>query len=176
MAQQEVKHNETCAECIKADKESEKAHRQKQMEMDKIREKYKQLCAKSTVKLYVKGLTGKTIQINVHPKVSIIGLKLKIEDSDFIPPELQRLFFNRQELEDSPTLIDYNIQHQSILHLVINLRGGGISVALYEQHKKVIMFPVKYQRTIEIPSFHVSCRSDKFTGEDMAGVVLYSYD
>ena len=79
--------------------------------------------AASTMQIFIKTLTGKSIAVGVEPETSIVDLKNEILVKEGTSVETQRLIFNGKLLE-AGTVADYNIQNHSTVQLVLRLRGG----------------------------------------------------
>ena len=73
--------------------------------------------------IFVRDLTGKALTFEVRFDEKIAELKMKIQYRQGIPAGSQRLIFLGRQLDNSLSLLDYNIYKDSTLHLILRLCG-----------------------------------------------------
>ena len=72
----------------------------------------------------VRSLTGKETLIKVHHKMIVSEVKNIIEKTDQTPFDQQRLVYNGKQLEDDRTLDYYHVKEESVIHIILRIRGG----------------------------------------------------
>ena len=75
------------------------------------------------MQIFIKTPNGKTLLLNVESSNDIQSIKNKIEEIEGIPSNIQRLIYFK-ELENKKTLSDYNIQNESTIQLLLNLKSN----------------------------------------------------
>jgi hypothetical protein len=76
------------------------------------------------INIQVINLVGEKIELKISPNDTVQSLKEQIQDREGIPPEQQRLIFVGRKLEDFGLLNEYSIVKDSVIHVVVSLRGG----------------------------------------------------
>ena len=73
----------------------------------------------SALSIVIKLPSGDVLALETASSDSIQQIKQRIQDELGFSPETQRLVFAGKPLEDGRTLGDYNIQAESVLHLLL---------------------------------------------------------
>ena len=98
--------------------------------------------------IFVKTLRGQTITLKVQPDDSVESIKAKIYSKEGIPPDRQRLFFARKQLEDGHTLDEFNIHIECTLKLTLR-QHGGMQIFVMTLTGKTITLDVEPSESIE---------------------------
>ena len=77
------------------------------------------------MKLVIKLLNGRMLEFDVEPSFQIIDLKKKLEESEGIDAEQQRLVFGGKQLQDTKTLEELKIKNGVTINMLLALRGGS---------------------------------------------------
>eukprot|EP01119_Soliformovum_irregulare_P023867 TRINITY_DN8426_c0_g1_i1.p1 TRINITY_DN8426_c0_g1~~TRINITY_DN8426_c0_g1_i1.p1 ORF type:complete len:136 (+),score=24.52 TRINITY_DN8426_c0_g1_i1:97-504(+) len=77
------------------------------------------------VQIKVATLSGKVIEVQIKLSDTILVIKEMVETTEGIPPEQQRLVWQGKTMSDERTAASYGLRDQSLIHIVLALRGGG---------------------------------------------------
>ena len=83
----------------------------------------------AAMQIFVETSDNKIITLDVEQTDTVGALKAKIQEQEGTPTESQKILFGGIELEDSKTLLDYNIQKDSTLNLELVYKTSTINGA-----------------------------------------------
>lgn len=78
-------------------------------------------CSTSTMHLFVKTLTGKTITLETCSTDTVLELKQQILEKEGVAIDSQCLILAGKQMENQQTVSDCGIQNQSVIHLVLRV-------------------------------------------------------
>lgn len=103
------------------------------------------------MKIFIKVISGPSIEINVEPWETIEAIKMKIHYIKGIPPERQIISFEGKRLENYKTLADYNIK-----------KGKTLNLSLHFANFSTIYLELETGEKIKIENFCPCCCNVKF--------------
>ena len=99
--------------------------------------------------LFVKTLTGKTVTVIIQPTDTILDVKQRIMEKEGVALAHQCLICAGKQLENSRSIQDCGIQHQSVLHLVLRVPSlGPISLAVERNGQQFTVDGVSISETV----------------------------
>ncbi|XP_070501425.1 uncharacterized protein [Chironomus tepperi] len=76
------------------------------------------------MQIFIRRVDGRTSTIQIRSSNTILAIKEQFFYTDQVPVHQQRLLFQSNELENTRTIVSYNIRNGSTLEMVYRLRGG----------------------------------------------------
>ena len=79
-----------------------------------------------SMQIFVLTYTGKVVSLDVEASDTIEIIKTKVQNEEGVSPNQQLLIFAGIHLVDGFTLLDYGIQNESTLHLILRVKDAVI--------------------------------------------------
>eukprot|EP01083_Nonionella_stella_P137538 418479_1 len=120
-----------------------------------------------------------TIRVNLDYAVWMIKQKAAAQLGSIFNTGSLRIKDTQQPLEQQRILRHYGSEKDWSLNIIpgaMIMCGGLKNVKVDAKNQVITVGGDQYGSTFKISSFHVSCRSDKYTGDPMVGIILYEYD
>ena len=76
--------------------------------------------------IFIKTLTGRKQAFNFEPENQVLAVKQALQEKEGIQVDQIKLIFSGKQLADNNTLESYNIAAGATIHMVLQLRGGGV--------------------------------------------------
>ena len=80
----------------------------------------------STTQIFIKTLTGRKQAMTFEPTDEVLQIKRQLQEKEGIQVDQIRLIYSGKQLADDKPLEFYNIQAGGTIHMVLQLRGGGL--------------------------------------------------
>ena len=77
------------------------------------------------MRVLIKKLDGKKQEHNLEKTDSVFKVRQNLAERAGIKSDQIRLIFKGQPMTDDKTLDDYKVTSGDIIHLILNMRGGG---------------------------------------------------
>ena len=103
---------------------------------------------RDTIFIKINAENAITFSIAFDPNDTLKKLKAKIQDKEGFPPEKQHLTFAGNELKEGPTLSDYNIQKESLIHLDLDIRDN-VKIVVKLPDRRTVKLDVKTDTSVE---------------------------
>ena len=76
--------------------------------------------------IFIKTLTGRKQALNFEPENQVLAVKQALQEKEGIQVEQIKLIYSGKQLADDKTLESYSIAAGATIHMVLQLRGGGM--------------------------------------------------
>ena len=77
------------------------------------------------MQINIKTLTGRQAPFTFEPTAKVLEVKHALQEKEGIQVDQIRLIFAGRQMADDKTLEEYNVTAGSVIHMVLQLRGGG---------------------------------------------------